>query len=218
VTATRRSLLAASALLAAAPAVAQRAAPRPERTLVGAELAALQTPDEGLEERVLGSPDAKVTLIEYASMTCPHCATFHNDVLPVLKSRYVDSGQMRVVFRHFLLNILDAGASMLARCAPTERYFPMIDVLFQQQRQWAAASDPVASLRAIARQAGFSQESFDACLRDQALLDRLNAARDRGAQRFGVSSTPTLFINGQMYRGALRVEEIEAIITPMLRA
>lgn len=198
---------------------AQAAAPpRAERTLSGADLVALNTPDEGLEEHTLGPATARVTLIEYASLTCPHCATFHNEVVPRLKERYVESGQMRLVFRNFILNVVDAGASMMARCAPNDRFFPIIEVLFQQQRVWAASNDPVTALFNIGRQAGFTQESFERCLRDQTLLDRLNLARDRAQQRFGVNTTPTLFINGQMYRGALRLEQIESIIAPMLRA
>jgi protein-disulfide isomerase len=224
VTTSRRTAIAVTAaalgVAAWAPrhARAQGAPPRAERTLSGADLVALNTPDEGLEERTLGPATARVTLIDYSSLTCPHCATFHNEVVPRLKERYVDSGQMRLVFRNFILNVLDAGASMMARCVPGDRFFPIIEVLFQQQRVWAAANDPVAALFNIGRQAGFTQESFERCLRDQALLDRLNAARDRAQQRFGVNSTPTLFINGQMYRGALRLEQVESIIAPMLRA
>jgi protein-disulfide isomerase len=223
VTRSRRTVLTASAALATmgilrpTPAGAQTA-PRPERTLSGADLTALNTPDEGVEDRVIGSANARVTIVEYASLTCPHCATFHTEVLPQVKARFVDSGQVRLIFRHFVLNILDAGASMMARCAPAERFYPILDVLFQQQRSWAGASDPVAALGQIALQAGFTRESFEACLRNQQILDRLSAQTDRAARRFGVNSTPTIFINGQMFRGALRVEQIEAIVSPMLRA
>lgn len=205
-------------MLAAPRVHAQAAAPTPTKTLTGADLTALYEPDPGLEDRIVGQPTARVTLVEYASLTCPHCATFHNDVLPTLKTRYVDTGQMRVIFRNFLLNVLDAGAAMMARCAPEDRFFPLTETLFQQQRTWVGANDPVAALFAIARQAGFSQESFERCLRDQALLDRLNVARDRAARRFGVQSTPTLIINGQVYAGALRVEQVEAVLAPLLRA
>jgi protein-disulfide isomerase len=182
------------------------------------DLSSLAAPDPGLEERALGPANARITLIEYASMTCPHCATFHTEVVPQLKTKYVDPGQMRMVFRHFTLNVVDEGASMMARCAPPERYFPLLDVLFSQQRVWAGSNDPVSALLAIARQAGFTQEFFERCLRDDALLARLRAARERAQQRFGVNSTPTIFINGQVFRGAMRLDQVEAVIAPMLRA
>jgi len=218
----RRTVLALAAaagtLPAAVPAEAQLAPPRPERTFSGADLAALHGPQPGgLEERTLGPENAPVTLVEYASMTCPHCAAFHNDVVPVLKSRYVDQGRMRLIFRAFPLNPLDSGVAMLARCSPAERFFSVIEVYFQQQRTWLSGNDPVAGILAIARQVGFTQETFETCLRNQGLLDSIQAVRDAGAQRFGINSTPTLFINGQMFRGALSIAQVEAVITPMLR-
>lgn len=223
-TMSRRTALTTSAALLTAGlagprlALAQGAAPRPERTLTGDDLTALHTPDEGVEERVLGAPDARVTCVEYASLTCPHCASFHTDVLPQIKSRFIDTGQVRFIFRHFLLTAPDAGASMMARCAPAERFFPILDRLFSEQRSWATARDPVDAVRNIALQAGFTQETFEACLQNQELLDRLQAQTDRAEQRFGVEATPTLFVNGQMYQGALRLAEFESVVAPLLRS
>lgn len=169
-----------------------------------------------LGDKILGSETASVTVIEYASMTCPHCAAFHLETLPKFKEKYIDSGKVKLIFREFPLDPLAAGASILARCAPGDRFFPMLDVLYRLQRSWAGANDPVAALLQIARQTGFTQESFNACLRDQPLLDGVNAVRDRASQRFGVSSTPTLFINGQLYKGALSFEELDKIIAPLV--
>lgn len=181
----------------------------------GIDAAELNKPGP-LGDKVLGAETAKVTIIEYASMTCPHCAAFHTETLPKLKEKYIDTGLVKLIFREFPLDPLAAGASILARCAPGDRYFPMIDVLYRLQRNWAAANDPVAALLQIARQTGFTQESFEACLRNQSLLDGVNAERDRASRRFGVSSTPTLFINGQVYRGALSFDELDKIVGPMV--
>jgi protein-disulfide isomerase len=217
---SRRHLLAltaSAAALVAVPAFAQQAARRPDATLTGALLEELNRPI-AIGEQVLGRADALVTIIEYASKTCAHCASFHNDTLPRLKTEYIDTGRVRLIYREFPLDALASGAAMLARCAPEGRFFPLTEALYQTQRNWASSNDPVAALLQIARQAGFTQESFETCLRNQQLLDALTALRETAQRRFGVNSTPTLFINGQMFRGALRFDEIERIIKPMLRS
>lgn len=193
------------------------APPSPDKVLTDAEMKELLAPSP-LGDQILGNADAQVTIVEYASRTCPHCAAFHAETLPKLKANYIDTGKVRLIFREYLLNDLDAGASMLSRCAPPERYFPIVDVFYQLQRGWVAANDPVAAMLAIARQVGFTQQSFEACLKNQAILDGLNKEKNRAEQRFGVNSTPTFFINGQMYRGALPFEDMEQIIAPLLRS
>lgn len=164
-----------------------------------------------LEDQVLGNADAPVTIVEYASLTCSHCADFTNNTLPAIKEKYIDTGKVRLILREFPFDPRATAAFMLARCAPDNRYFPMIDVLFKQQMQWAAADDAQAALLQIAKLAGFTQETFNACLTNQQLLDDVNAVRDRGSE-FGVNATPTFFINGQKYSGALTVEQMSAII------
>jgi protein-disulfide isomerase len=166
-------------------------------------------------DRQLGPDNAPVTIIEYASMTCPHCANFHKTVLPELKKRYIDSGKVRLIFRVFALNPLVAGAIMLARCLDKDKYFPFVDVLFQQQDKWVVQK-PIEPLLAIAKQAGFSKESFDACLKNQKLLDNIESQRNRASEKFGVNSTPTLFINGKIMRGAGSLEEVEKEIKSYL--
>jgi len=216
VTVTRRNMVLAASGLALAGGADMRVVEgrldvvRSARA-AGINAAELNKPGP-LGDKVLGAETAKVTIIEYASMTCPHCAAFHTETLPKLKEKYIDTGLVRLIFREFPLDPLAAGASILARCAPGDRYFPMIDVLYRLQRNWAGANDPVAALLQIARQTGFTQESFEACLRNQSLLDGVNAERDRASQRFGVNSTPTLFINGQVYRGALSFDELDKIV------
>ncbi len=168
-----------------------------------------------LPEKVLGNDDAPVTIVEYASMTCPHCAHFHETTLPELKTKYIDTGKARLIFREFPFDPRAEAGFMLARCS-NDNYFAMIDVLFKQQESWAGVQDAKTALLQISKLAGFSQESFEACLTDQKLLEDVRAVRERGSNDFGVNSTPTFFINGNRYPGALSIDELSAIIDGML--
>ncbi len=200
-----RTLAAASlaAFAFALPASAQ--APSAEELMVAGPLG----------ERSLGKADAPITIIEYASMTCSHCATFHNTVYPTLKEKYIDTGKVRFILREFPLDPLAAGAFMLARCAGEDKYFPMVDALFRAQKTWAAAQDPVAALLTIAKQAGFTQQTFEQCLTNQQVLDGVEWVRQRAAEKFGVNSTPTFFINGKIQRGAPTVEELDKLLASL---
>ncbi|WP_029060191.1 DsbA family protein [Stappia stellulata] len=168
-----------------------------------------------LPDKVLGDENAPVAVVEYASMTCGHCANFHKEGYPHLKSEYIETGKVRFVFREFPLDPVAAAAFMLARCAPEEKYFDVVDLMFEEQRSWAITQNPYESLLKFARQIGFTQESFETCLKDQALLDGIYAARDRGKE-FGVNSTPTFFFNGEMERGALSVAQLDEAISAQL--
>ena len=168
-----------------------------------------------LGDRQLGPDNAPVTIIEYASLTCPHCAQFAEATFPELKKRYIDTGKVRYIFREFALNPLDAAAIMLARCLDKDKYFDFVDVLFRNQGEWVVEK-PVEPLLAIAKQAGFSKESFEACLKNQTLLDGIEAQRNRAAEKFGVNSTPTFFINGKIARGGVTLESLEKEIKPYL--
>lgn len=170
-----------------------------------------------LGDKVLGKDDAPVTIIEYASLTCSHCANFHEKSFPALKEKYIDTGKVRLIFREFPLDPLSTAASMMARCSTEQRYFPLVSVLFQQQRQWAGSEKPLDELLAIARQAGFTQESFEACLKDQKIYEGLNEMKKRGAEVHGVNSTPTFFINGEVRRGDMSVEEIDKVMELLLK-
>jgi protein-disulfide isomerase len=199
------AVLAAGALLGSAPlAFAQ-----------GPSVEELMRPGP-LPDLVLGKADAPVTIIEYASMTCPHCAMFHETTYPELKKRYIDTGKVRFIFREFPLDPLAAGASMLARCAEKEKFFPLIETLFHMQRTWAVEK-PIPPLMAIAKQAGFSEQSFNACLSDQKMLDAMQAEQKRATDKFKVSSTPTLFINGKMQKGGISIDDLAKVIDPLLK-
>jgi protein-disulfide isomerase len=165
-----------------------------------------------LPEMSLGSADAPVKIVEYMSMTCPHCAHFHKTTFHEIVSKYVDTGKVQFIVREFPFDPRAAAAIMLARCAPNGNYFPMVDVLFKQQETWARAEDARAALLNIAKLAGFTQESFEACLTDQKLADDVNAVMKRGATEFEVSATPTFLINGKRYSGAMSVDQMSAII------
>lgn len=169
-----------------------------------------------LGDVALGSPDAKVTVIEYASLTCSHCATFHERTLPAFKAKYVDTGKVRFILRDFPLDPLAVAGTMLARCAGPERYHAMTDLLFQTQKTWAYAPKPVDALLSTVRQAGFTQESFETCLKDQKIYDGVLAVKNRAVDTFAVNSTPTFFVNGQRQTGALSMEELDRILTPLV--
>jgi protein-disulfide isomerase len=186
-------------------------APKPQGTVDAAKLL-----EPGLlPEKVLGKDDAPVTIVEYASMTCPHCAHFHETTLPELTTKYIDTGKARLIFREFPFDPRAEAGFMLARCS-NDNYFAMVDVLFKQQESWAGVQDAKAALLQISKLAGFSQESFEACLTDQKLLEDVRTVRERGSNDFGVDSTPTFFINGNRYPGAMSIDELSAIIDGLL--
>jgi protein-disulfide isomerase len=219
---TRREFCQRSATLALATALLTTTALPP---FVSTALAAdpippaeLMKPD-ALPEMSMGNDKATVTVIEYASMTCPHCAHFQEVTFPELKKRYIDTGKIRYIFREFPLDALAAAAFMLARCAgekDSTRYFALIDTMFRQQRQWAVEK-PIPPLLAIAKQAGFSEQSFNACLANQKMLDGIESIRQRAVDKFKVQSTPTFFINGTVYPGALEIDEFSKLIDAQLK-
>jgi protein-disulfide isomerase len=168
-----------------------------------------------LPDMQLGKDDAPVTIVEYASMTCPHCAHFDIVTLPDLKKKYIDTGKARLILREFPFDPRAEAGFMLARCSK-DKYFAMVDVLFRQQENWVRSDDAKSALLQISKLAGFTQESFKACLTDQKLLEDIRAVKNRGEKDFGVDATPTFFINGKKYPGAMSIEEMSAIIDPLL--
>ncbi len=197
----------APAAPAATPAAPAVAAPASQGSV---DMAKLLEPG-ALPDMALGKADAPVTIVEYASMTCPHCAHFHETTLPALKTKYIDTGKVRLIFREFPFDPRAEAGFMLARCSK-DNYFPMVDVLFKQQGNWASVENAQEALLQISKLAGFSQESFNACLTDQKLLEDVRAVQKRGADEFKVDSTPTFFINGNTYKGALTIDELSVII------
>jgi len=172
-------------------------------------------------EIALGSPKAPVTIIEYASMTCPHCAHFSETTFPELKKRYIDTGKVRFVFREFPFDKTAAAAFMLARCAAkdgggSDKFMAVVDTLFAKQDQWVNDS-PLVPLENIAKQLGFSDASFKACLTNQTVLNDIEAVRDRAVGKLGVNSTPTFFVNGKKVVGDVSIDTLAAQIDPFLK-
>ena len=165
-----------------------------------------------LPDFVLGKADAPNIIVEYASMTCPHCAQFQKDVLPQLKAKYIDTGKANYILREFPLDNLAVGAFMLARCAGDDRYYPMVDALFDTQETWAVpGAEGKDKLLQIARQAGFSKERFDQCLADKELFNKIVETRARGHDVFGVDSTPTFFVNAKRMKGDHQLKDFDAM-------
>jgi protein-disulfide isomerase len=186
--------------------------PQPEGEV---DVAKLMTPGK-LPDLFLGKPDAKVTIVEYASMTCPHCRHFHENTLPEITKKYIDTGKVRLVLREFPFDPRAAAAFMLSRCAGDDKYYAMVGTLFAQQEAWRGVEDAKAALLQLSKLAGFTQDSFDKCLTNQQLLNDVNDTRERAAKDFGVQSTPTFFINGKKYPGALTVEQMSGVIDALL--
>lgn len=203
--------LAAESPVPAGSAVAQ--------ATVAVDQQALAPRKEG-EDMVMGSDKAPVTIIEYASLTCPHCAHFDETTFPKLKSEYIDKGLVKYVYRDFPLDRMALAAAQIAHCAGPERYFNFIDAIFRQQATWTDGKDSnaiIANLKKLARQGGLSEQAADACLNDKALQDSILAQSLKGEKEFKVDSTPTLIINGQKHPGALSFEELQAVVTPLLK-
>jgi protein-disulfide isomerase len=173
-----------------------------------------------LPDMALGPANAAVTITEYASMTCPHCAAFSENVFPKIKSEYVDTNKVRYVFREFPLDIKAAAGSMLARCiakGDSGKYFTVIDLLFKQQGDWVM-KNTTETLTRIGKQAGLSQQAVEECLKDQALLDKIAADQKFASEVLKVTSTPTFFINGEMIKGETSFEEFDKRIKSLLKS
>lgn len=170
--------------------------------------AGLETAQPG--DHVLGDANAPITVIEYASLTCSHCAHFHTQVLPEIKKKWIDTGKVKLVYRDFPLDQVAAKAAQIAECAGNDKYFGVIDIIFRGQSQWATAADPLAELAKPLRIAGMGENEIKACLANDAMSNAV--IKDyQGGEAMGVNSTPTLFINGQLYRGARSVEEFDGV-------
>lgn len=195
------------ALLAAPPAV------RAEDASVS--VMALATPGP-LGDRTLGDPKAPVTVIEYASMTCSHCARFHNETFAAFKAKYIDTGKVHFIFREYPLDGLAAATFMVARCAPEPEYFDLVGLLFETQKDWAFVPDPLSGLATVLGPKGFDKAKIEACAKDQAILDHVLAVRDRADKNFAITGTPTFFFNGERHSGALTIEQVDQIMATKL--
>jgi protein-disulfide isomerase len=180
------------------------------------DVAKLMAPAGGVADHPMGPADAKVTMIEYLSPTCPHCAAFNNTVLPQLKTEYIDTNKIQFIPRPFMRNVLDAVVFMLAEAAGPEKYHDVIDTFFKTQDQWVASEKPNDAIFTIAQQLGFTKETYDAALTNQDLFKGLEAMQKQALDEFQLQGTPTFYINGKMLTGESSFEALKAEIDPLL--
>jgi protein-disulfide isomerase len=165
------------------------------------------------DDRILGNPEAPITIVEYASLTCPHCAHFENDVLPELKKKWIDSGKVKLVLRDFPLDEPALRAAMIARCAPPDRFYAYVDTFFAAQDKWVMARDYREALARLVKLGGMGKEEFDNCLKNSALENKIVEGRLVASKELDVNSTPTFFINGAKFSGAPTVEEFDKVLS-----
>jgi protein-disulfide isomerase len=205
---SRRTLMLSSAALAvtqAFPALAEESKK--------IDLTDIMTPPaEG--DMSMGPDTAKVTVIEYASASCPHCAKFYNEAFDQLKKEYIDTGKIKFIFREFPHNDQAMAAFMVARCSPKEKYFPLVDVYFKTQQKWVP--DAYNQLKDIAKQSGMTETDFDACLKNEKVAKGVFEVRDKADRSYGVTGIPTFFINGKVHDGEITFADMKAIIDPLL--
>ena len=171
---------------------------------------------EAMAEKSIGNPNAPITMIEYSSLTCSHCADFHTDILPSIKRDYIDTGKLRMVFWDFPLSNLALAATMIARCSGQDNYVPMTSALFESQKIWAYSDAPFDSIAGIARLSGMSIDDIKSCLDDRKLLEAIKAKAKEAESIFGVKSTPTFFIEGQMVPGNLPYKDFKDLLDKAL--
>lgn len=169
------------------------------------------------DDHVLGNPDAPVVIVEYASLSCPHCAHSHMETFPRLKEKYIDTGKIAYTYRNFPFNDPALRGAMLAECAGNEQFYKYVSVLMKSQDKWAFTSDYMGALRSIARIGGMSEEAFDACMKNEKIQNRIVAGMTWAANDLGVNSTPTTFINGEKLAGFQSIEALSSIIDPLLQ-
>ena len=198
-------LLAAAAIIPAGTALAQM--PSAVETYDAVEI--------GEGEYILGKEDAPVTIVEYASLTCGHCAHFHRETLPDLKKEYIDTGKVRLVYRDFPLDGLALRASMLARCSGPDRYFAMLNIMFTSQKTWAGSKKPLEELSKIGRLAGISNAAFGECMKNETIQNAVLSQRLEADKKYHVNSTPTLIINNKRYR-SMEFPELKAVLDALL--
>jgi protein-disulfide isomerase len=172
----------------------------------------------GPPDNVMGNKDAKVTVIEYGSATCPHCGRFHKEVYPAFKTKYVDSNKVKFIFRPFPLNALDVAVFMLANIAGPDQYYKVIDTFYDNQDKWVMSDKPKDAIEAIAVQLGFTKDSFEQALTNRDLPKAIQAERDQAVNDFKMNGTPTFYINGKQLVGEQTIDDLSKTIDPLLTA
>ena len=170
------------------------------------------------DDRILGNPEASITIVEYASLTCPHCAHFANDVLPTIKKEWIDTGKAKLVLRDFPLDEPALRAAMIAHCAPPDRYYAFADTFFGAQEKWVRSTDYREALARLAKLGGMGKEEFDACLKNTELENKIVEGRLKASQELEVNSTPTFFVNGSKLAGAPTAAEFEKLLSSLAAA
>ena len=183
----------------------------------GAAFAANAPMEDALAEKSIGSPDAPVTIYEYASLSCSHCMAFHLNTLPKIKKAYIDTGKVRLVYNDFPLGGLATAAAMLARCAGSKKYFGLIELFFRGQKKWGRSDTPRDELEKIVRFVGMTSDDFDACLDNKQLLATIEARKAAAVKKYGIESTPTFIIEGTKVPGNLPFEDFQDIIEKALK-
>ena len=206
------AVLASGAVFVALLAITLSSIARAEEAQPPASETATASP---LPDMAIGKADAPVTIIEYSSLSCPHCAHFHSEVFPELKAQYIDTGKVRYIYREFPLNEPALAGAVAARCLDPSRFFAFTGLLFAKQADWAYKEDALTPLKAFAKQAGMSGEEFDKCVDNEALQKKILAIRDEG-QKKGVNATPSFFVNGMILKGAPTLQALVEAMKPYL--
>lgn len=183
-----------------------------DKALNGPSLAELMA-DGPLGERALGSANAPITVIEYASLTCPHCAHFQKEVFPRVKKELIDTGKIRFIVREFPIGHTSGAAAIINRCAPQDKYFSLFNAFLLRQPEWVSQEVRPDAIYSVAKSSGMSRETFDKCLTNQTIIDGLTEVKQRG-RKFGVVGTPTFFANGRKAQGTITFEEFKALLDP----
>ena len=203
------ALLGVFGLLLVSPGSPEAAAPQP---MLADAKTVLQI---SKDDRILGNPEAPITIVEYASLTCPHCAHFVNDVLPEIRKEWIDTGKVKLVLRDFPLDEPALRAAMIARCAPPERYYAFADTFFAAQEKWVRSTDYREALARLAKLGGMGQAEFDTCIANTELENKIVEGRLRATQELEVNSTPTFFVNGSKLAGAPTKEEFDKLLSSL---
>lgn len=186
--------------------------------MAGPATAGVASMEQALSEMSIGKADAPVTIYEYSSLTCPHCAAFHKDTLPALKEKYIDTGKVRLVYHDFPLGNLALAGSMLARCAGPEKYSNLVEIMFQTQATWSRSQNPMAELEKLGRLGGMSPDDLQTCLSNEDLAKTLQGRAQEASSKYEINSTPSFRIGDQIIRGNVDVETFEKIIEEALKS
>ena len=184
---------------------------------IGQALADIASIEEAIKPAIVGNSDAPVTIIEFASLGCSHCAHFHNEIYPKLKRDYIDTGKAKLVFTDFPLGTPALAAAMIARCSGPKRYLGFIDIFFRAQKQWSRAENPLEALKKAARFGGLNSDDVDACLKQQKLIDYLQETARKASTEHEINSTPSFLINGKKVAGALEYEKFREYVDEALK-